>query len=650
MIRIKSVYLENIKNFGSNGCIFNFGNEYKIHTVSGRNGSGKTALFKAVQVFQKIFFFDQIDVDVIEREGLLRSLKLEIESILSGSSGVIDIALSHDGNIIHIELKLFNDDPMYPDEFYEINEKIPGSLDRLGCVWDIDNPRDVIAFIDAGKSFSDFGVGVNNINLLSRKQKSREFILECIFSPEKTLQAIYKKTVLDHIQYRLDPSRTYEYFRNANHAVKIISKNIEVKNISATKVDGSLVMLGRTTDGMALFDVKDFSSGERALYLTLLFIFYLPNIGILVLDEPENHLHENLLRGFYDFLKGVALKGGPYEWLKAQKYGEGEKNILEDSVDGLSQIFLTTHSKALVYQNLNYGECLVISQEGLLPLEGGGIEAELRKVGVSTVFSKTLFVEGATESSLLTDILEASGIEVMVSDTCKEVIEYFKKISKIKEKIHGADFCFVMDRDNKTESEIEDIRCIDPSYFDRAFIVLDRHEIENLLIDEKLIVDSLNPALKNLCQDEIEVKWIKNAFLEIAGELNKKSMVKYISSGLKMYLKREILDPVIMERSLIDKGVDQTVDNVFSSFDPDCVKSHGRELSDQFNIIWKNDWKRLVDGKAFLNILYNKLEKKTGIKGAVIKKSLIERVKVNPKEYEVGLFLNKVYVSLGVDC
>lgn len=538
-MKIKSLQLENIKKFGKDSPALVFESSQKINTVSGTNGSGKTAAFKAVQLFQKIFFYSQIASDA-EKASIEPLIKKAIEQLISGETASIDLIFELNKQEHNIVLLISNRESGFTYNFVNVTERSTTVLEK---VWDINSPKSLIVFLDAGKSFSDFGVSFENISLKPRQQKKTEFLLDCIFNPEETLQAIYKRTVLDHVHYRIDPSRTYEHFRAANEAIKAIAPNIEVRNISATKKDGHLVMLGRASDDAPFFDVKDFSAGERALYLTLLFIFYLPNIGTLIIDEPENHFHESMLSGFYGFLRDMIECGSIESWLSKNVGKRKDSHEVVDS-SPLEQIFLITHSKPLIFQNLNFGACFVIGRDGARQLELKGAEKELRASGISSVFSRTLFVEGKGDVEILSSVLSLHRIQTVALDDCKEVIDHFRKLSKVRDSIHGASFCFAIDGDNRSSAEINEIREIDPDFFDQSFLVLDRHEIENYLIDKLLIAEAINPILKVLDEDELTEDVINNILRSEADALKTHSRSKYISSILRMKAKEIFLGMV----------------------------------------------------------------------------------------------------------
>lgn len=637
-MRIKSVNLENIKRFGQTGYPFNLHSDHKIHTVSGVNGSGKTAIFKALQLFQKLFFFDQLQ-NHTEESAVKTGIKKLIDQLLSSEQGLIDVIFTIDEDDHRIILKIQNTDTDFDYEF-ECND---AAEDAVLGVWNIENPTSLIVFLDAGKSFSDFGVSFDNISLKPRKQRNTEFLLDCIFNPEETFQAIYKRTVLDHIHYRLDPSRTYDHFRAANEAIKLIAPNIEVKNVSATKKDGHLVILGKSSPEAQLFDIKDFSAGERSLYLTLLFMFYLPNVGILVIDEPENHFHESMLSGFYRFLKEMLDSGGPQAWMSKILSSRSNSNSTQANQKGnLEQIFLITHSKPLIYQNSNFGECFILSNDELLRVYSSSLESELRNAGISSVYSRTLFVEGKGDIEILSPILALHRINTVPLADCKEVIEHFKKISTIRGSIHGASFCFAIDRDNKSISEIEEIKKIDPAFFDESFIVLDRHEVENYLIDCELIRESINPALRAWSEPTLTVDDVESLFRKSAEGLRTHSLSKYLASALRMKAKELIIDQVSNTKNLA-KSPSETIRKAFLEDPEKLLQSEAIEITQRFQKEWESNWEKLIDGKAFINILLTHLSQKClGIKQHVIKKKITERLIQEPSKFSAGHVLQEI--------
>lgn len=628
-MKINTIILTNIKKFGPKGAVFNFFGQEGIFTVSGGNGSGKTAIFKAIQMVQKIVFFDQL-VDNEEKTRIKSTLWSDVDGLLSDSYGVIDVQFkdgSDSNNHFAIRLQITKSHEAWSYKFQDCENELNYLVENY---WNIKNPKNIIAFIDAGKSFSEFGVSFESIRLSTRRDQKQKLILDCVFEPERTLQSIYRKTVIDHIQYRLDPKRTYDYFKYAKYAIAQISENIKIANVSSTKNDGHLVIVGKTSDEAPLFDVKDFSSGERSLYLTLLFLYYLPNIGILIIDEPENHLHESLLCRFYDFL---------LNFISNENLND---DYLESFTTDIKQIFLTTHSRALIIRNIDNGICFAMGNNEVHPIANSSAEHELRAMGISAIQSRTIFVEGKTEVSILSEFFERERIKVISANSCNEVINYFQKISKIRGSIYGASFCFIIDGDNMSPSRREEIRNIDPTFFDESFHILECHEIENLLIDENLMFDVCNELSQAIDENSISRDEITQIMHECKEKTASQSRLKYISSEVEILIKNTISNNITNIKNLQSKDVKTLIIESINQTTIDDLIENSISIESRFDQLWKEDWALYVDGKSYIGNLLQKLSTRLGVKSEKIKNKIWRHLGKNDAKYKFTEFMTIV--------
>ncbi|HHQ4598198.1 TPA: AAA family ATPase, partial [Aeromonas veronii] len=188
-MRIESVYIENVKRFGKGGFLLNLRSdlEHKIATVSGVNGSGKTAAFKAIQLFQKLFFHQQLDEN--RKQKIHDKIVSSIDQLIVTEEANIDIHFKIDNETygISLSISLCKDELNY---VFTPNEATPNAIKAVSQFWKLERPRSLVVFIDAGKSFSDFGINFDHISLKSRAEHDEDFFFDCIFYPEETLQAI----------------------------------------------------------------------------------------------------------------------------------------------------------------------------------------------------------------------------------------------------------------------------------------------------------------------------------------------------------------------------------------------------------------------------------------------------------------------------
>src|SRR5690606_11457022 len=94
-------------------------------------------------------------------------------------------------------------------------------------------------------------------------------------------------------------------------------------------------------------------------------------------------------------------------------------------------------------------------------LENDEAEQTLRSIGLSKIQSKVLFVEGRSDNQLLESLLAPHNIKVKALGNCHDVIDTYKKYLQIKENIKDVQFCFMVDKDTRSDEEINSLREID---------------------------------------------------------------------------------------------------------------------------------------------------------------------------------------------
>lgn len=594
-MKLREVEIRNVKNFtGLN--IFSFDPNVNINTISGTNGSGKTTIFKCVQLCQKAFFLSQFNGLEDNYDFLKEKLFLMAENYLSSQDS-------------YIKVTFLIDEQEYALKIYIKNKKLELELDneariKIGKYWNINDPASIILIIDASKSFSNENIEYSNISINPYSKK--ELIKKCIFQPEEIFSYMYQTVVKDYIHERIIPAKPprYFYFNVATKLMSLLMENVKISNFSANAIHDQFVVLGKTNSTSKMFDIRDFSSGEKALFFILLFICYIPNIGMLVIDEPENHFHEDLLNKFVTVLNGIAKSENFALWIKSNIKDVNESWLIDYYKHNLKQIFFLTHSKNLIYNNFSYGKNYIVNK-GMNEITYANGENTLRQIGLSTVYSKVLFVEGKDDYNFLQNILAPHNIKVKPLGNSNEVIETFKKISNVHQYLHDSIFCFLVDNDNKTDSFFEDLQNTNKELYNKYFFKLDRHEFENYLLESDLFYNVLQ-VYKHETIILPELNEIEEKFFELASAHSDISIRKEVSFKIEQMLSYHLApktsgnknlsfsNKIKLEEELSKVLLDQSLMKQLIS---EISVEHENILSNYENENWKQNWKIKCDGK-----------------------------------------------------
>ncbi|KTA86096.1 hypothetical protein VO70_03265 [Aeromonas salmonicida] len=199
-----------------------------------------------------------------------------------------------------------------------------------------------------------------------------------------------------------------------------------------------------------------------------------------------------------------------------------------------------------------------------------------------------------------------------------------------------------MDRDNKSEQDIISIRNISPEFYDESFIVLERHEIENYMIDIELVMDAINPTLDTLHEEKITSAEIEDIFSKEAHSLKEQSYYKFASFHLKQYIKEKIGDNIGNVKKM-KGGVDALItDSLHENITRDVI-GYNNEIKIKFDTEWHENWKNLVDGKAFIAKAMSGISKRcAGIRSEKIKSNMLIRLQEEPEKYVLGRLIHEV--------
>lgn len=509
-MKVSKIELKGVKSFDEKTSI-TFSDSTSMFAFSGKNGAGKSTVLKAMWIIQKAYF-----VKLINNEEVTKTFTHEMGKLLNKKDSYIVLEFISENNPIVIKLSKNNES----DTGYSLECTNDEALRKH---WNLISPNNLILYIDASKGFSEKTLTFDELNIKGNEKGN--LVLEAILNPEGLFSGIYRQLIKDYIHDRLIPNKPDRllYYHISSKLFTNLIPTVELKNFSGNHTPGEFVLLGKSAGNRAsyIYDVRDFSSGEKALLSTLTFLCITKTVSTLIIDEPENHFHESLLLEFMSVLKKLCEKGGIHKWME-EVTDKGKKVKLEwvakEYEDHyIKQVIISTHSKSLIYKFFLIGENYIVNNT-ITRILYDDAESELRNLGLSSVYSKVLLVEGDSDHEALELALQDKSLQIKPLNGSSAVIDTFKRLSQLKNHLHDSTFVFLVDSDNKPSEFFEKLKEIDSQYFSDSFIVMDRHEFENYFLDANLIkltidklLDVTGENFRTLSKDDIEKKLIEIA-------------------------------------------------------------------------------------------------------------------------------------------
>ena len=227
-----------------------------------------------------------------------------------------------------------------------------------------------------------------------------------------------------------------------------------------------------------------------------------------------------------------------------------------------------------------------------------------------------MIVEGITEESLFTHIIDKAGIHIISVNGCDQVLNLYKRVKDLKNFLHSVNIIFMIDNDTKNKEKFNKIREQDPSFYDSHFIVLEKHEIENYFIDRKLLSD-----MSKKYELDHEGNFIDNVELNDLindAENHTKSIVQ------KKELNEKLHDCIIdyagkvLQEDIAINDLKSFLDYIKPIFD-EISSQYESEVTTIYNSMaekythWDEIKDSVCDGKQAYNEIKFKLAKKLGI-------------------------------------
>lgn len=694
-MKIKEVTLNKIKKY-NNRVVFEFMAGQNINTISGKNGAGKSTVFEALIELQKAYFVQKILTEEIPYEGrdLYTEVGKELFQFMIDDKAYIEAVFQFD----KIDQEMENDSSNtgaqeisdeqqeaasaieVQDEVIEVkvilkakkieNEQVYWEIvitDEeeavLSSFWNLKSPKNIIAFISSNKHIIEKDVTFDDIKL--KQDKIISPIVMFVLDPTSIFENLYEILVNDYLHEKIIPvtrkgptPRKDLYYHVTKMLFATLMPDLSFTNLSGSKRENQFIFSAKNKSlRTKQYDMRQFSSGEKLIWYTLLFINYIKNMGILIIDEPENHLHEEVACKLSTLLHDITYSADFKKFISELNIGQKSLSTIESELEKgydkfrLNQVFLLTHSKGLIYHNFSKGTNFVLG-ETLTPIDYASCEQMLRKLGISYVNDKILFVEGDTDIEVLESVLDRYNIKVRALDSCSEIIKTFEGIKRVSTFLQDPMFVFLIDRDTRSVQEIESIRNRHGEYFDNHFIVMDKHELENYFLEPKVIADVLKQHQSDSYQPPTEDE-IKSKIYEVATEQLKYTRKKYLNYHL--HHKMEKVKRLIKHNEIVveDKALyNQYIGDLFNKQEFLNIKQELMNLFDQVQEFyegenWENNWHNYMDGKSVLGRVVAKLSEGPEVKPKRLKREIKSAI-LRTKGSELNNLIDRIISLFGI--
>ncbi|MDI6792412.1 MAG: AAA family ATPase [bacterium] len=378
------------------------------------------------------------------------------------------------------------------------------------------------------------------------------------------------------------------------------------------------------------YDVHQTGLGMQSLVLIIANIF-MNDSDIVLLDEPEIHMHPELVKKFVDIVQHIS----------SQK-----------------QIILTTHSVPLVNSvevekvfSLKYypekrGVIAVPAKNNKDIIElfdDLGFDFKNEIFGYSPRSNLVVFVEGESDEKYLTLFGEKFSLadQIPIFETMNgrgnvfKIANTVKKLQRKKEEI-GLKFLITVDKDEATRNN----EWLKHNLREEQLHIWDRRQIENYLLDASAIKTMLVNKTKRSEQEKmVEGLDIQRMILECIDQQK--------DDVFHRFLKQIFFDWRIQDIQGIREFLDENKGKDFSEYETEFeqmfstkfiyAKNETRKeihnLEDWFNKKWrsKENKIRLCDGRYFLTALRKRLNEE-GIPVSFANKDIIAEIQECPQD------------------
>ena len=597
----------------------------EINTISGENGSGKSTLAEILLLIQQAYFLDLLNKEYPSNDftkACQEAFLNKVDSFINGDQLFVGVEFSE--NAESIKLSLDRDVSRFSDIYSKDFQVLEGEH-IISKYWNLDNPQNLIVYVESNKTYDETQLALSDLNFQTSNQLSVSrdvwISLNMIFYPENSFRLLYKNILLDWAHDRLIPSKGKRdiYLKLAQAMFNYLFEEIKFTNVSANNYLKDEVVYLISKDGSKKYDIRLMSSGEKTLLYLFIYLNLINKISILIIDEPENNLHEGLMQKFIVLLKNLCNPNLEFSFL-LKEIGVYEdlsevvkRYVNEYTTNKIAQVFMLTHSKLLINTLFDEASTYILTGE-LIKLEYNNYEKKLREIGISALYQKVLFVEGQTEINLLQKTLNPYNIKVHKLNNCEQLMQTYKKLKEISPYLNDLKYIFMLDRDESNEEKLNEY-LID--YDEDDFILLDRYEIENYLLDIDIWMEAINKLAFDEKSHSFTNEILEELFITEAKNRIENTKKQYIANGIMRTI-RDMSGTIKKREIPLDDKYADYIKSVFNATaiekfidDANKIKGYSEEKYSDDNI--SLNWFAIFPGKELMNTVGNKVAKEIGV-------------------------------------
>lgn len=485
-----------------------------VLTLSGANGSGKSAVAESLAALQRAALIDGLG-HALEPERFAawrRSFARRLSEIVADDSAYVVLSFRTGGVVSSIALDI----NLRSEQVWDLSID-DGEAFEVAQSWSSSDPRNLIVFVPSTKYFEQSDMMFTDIRIdgsapLFPDRPIRDDPRTSLFmDPGDAIRHVYRRMIEDWYLERLVPSNLPRTTYNTVARI-LFSKlvpGVAIGNFSTSTKAGQIVAQAKRTGPRRRrnYDVRGLSSGEKYLYFAFNYISrFIGRTGILVVDEPDTHLHESTLAELLSVLHALTdteAKGPTLlrDWARESGLTlQSGMNAALNKVCPLDRpllggALLLTHSKMLVRSNLAVGRNFLLQGNSVFELTHDSVEDGLRSAGLSQVDERVVFVEGDRDVRFLEHAMRGLRVDVRAERGSTGVMAAFEGFARVDPNRRMPGFAFVIDRDRTNDMKYRRLKERFQEAWARHVIVLDRLELENYLLEARPIIAAVNSFL-----------------------------------------------------------------------------------------------------------------------------------------------------------